>query len=271
MSFILEALKKSQQERALGRVPRLDTGLLIDEPPAARQSPWIWLSVGLACVAVGIALYAVMRAPGQQPLAVRPAVPAPPSGAGVGPRVPAAELGADLGADLARSKRDDGLADMELRYAPTLPGAEAPPPRTALEGPSRAAAPPPAPMPSDRAAATTGAPSVPPDLVEDIVSFKERVLREQPDTAEPAAPSANDGTSRGDGPPPRLPADVLARLPPFLVTAHVYDADPAQRFVVINSLRYGEGERTREGLEVREIRPDGVLLRFAGHSFFQRR
>jgi general secretion pathway protein B len=62
MSYILEALKKSQQERELGRVPRLQS-MPFDEPAAASEAhPWLWVSLGLAAVAAGLALYAALRA-----------------------------------------------------------------------------------------------------------------------------------------------------------------------------------------------------------------
>ena len=69
----------------------------------------------------------------------------------------------------------------------------------------------------------------------------------------------------------RLPLDVESRLPAFFMTAHIYDADAAKRFVVINALKYIQGDTTREGLKVEEILPDGVVLSFEGNRFYKRR
>ena len=49
---------------------------------------------------------------------------------------------------------------------------------------------------------------------------------------------------------------------------HVYGADPARRFVVLNDSRLTEGEKTSDEIFVREIRPDGVVLEFQNQRFF---
>jgi len=64
MSYILEALKKSQQERELGKVPTLDASGMFEEDTAGPpRSPWPLVAMGLAGAAVLIALYAALRAP----------------------------------------------------------------------------------------------------------------------------------------------------------------------------------------------------------------
>ncbi|MCF7993136.1 MAG: general secretion pathway protein GspB [Thiohalocapsa sp.] len=89
MSYILEALKKSQQERELGQVPSLRS-VNFEEPALPRaQHTWAYAAVMLAVVAVGIALYAVLKQP-------------PESGLG-----PAFERGA---ASERRAGAQDGLA-----------------------------------------------------------------------------------------------------------------------------------------------------------------
>jgi general secretion pathway protein B len=55
------------------------------------------------------------------------------------------------------------------------------------------------------------------------------------------------------------------------MTVHIYDEDPAKRFVLINARKYREGERTREDIGVEEILPDGVVLSLEGHRFFRKR
>lgn len=60
MSYILEALRKSQQDRELGRVPTLATQPLFTPRDGSRNS-WIGIALGLAALAVAIALYAVLR------------------------------------------------------------------------------------------------------------------------------------------------------------------------------------------------------------------
>ncbi len=56
-------------------------------------------------------------------------------------------------------------------------------------------------------------------------------------------------------------------LPPIKLSMHVYAADPAQRFVILNDSRMLEGD-SQDDLSVREIRPDGVVFEFRGQRFF---
>ena len=65
-----------------------------------------------------------------------------------------------------------------------------------------------------------------------------------------------------------LPFSVRKALPELRLSMHVYMADPAQRFVVLNDSRIGEGDKTNDDVYVREIRPDGVVLEFQSQRFF---
>lgn len=78
MSYILEALKKSQQERELGQVPTLDTtGLFTEDKEPPPSNHWGLLAVGLAALAVVIALYAALRPPAPPVIVQAPPVTLP--------------------------------------------------------------------------------------------------------------------------------------------------------------------------------------------------
>jgi general secretion pathway protein B len=67
MSYILEALKKSQNDRELGDVPRVE-GFGIDVPVQAERShPWAYLALLAALAAAGIAAVLLLRALGEAP------------------------------------------------------------------------------------------------------------------------------------------------------------------------------------------------------------
>ena len=68
-----------------------------------------------------------------------------------------------------------------------------------------------------------------------------------------------------------LPADVQARIPPRNIMLQSYSETPAQRFVIMNSAKLHQGQSTADGLQVLEIRVDGLLLGFEGYEFFQPR
>lgn len=81
----------------------------------------------------------------------------------------------------------------------------------------------------------------------------------RPDTAAAAAralPSVWD-----------LPYATRKDLPDLTLTMHVYAGDPHERFVVIKGERHVEGDDLGDGLTLREIRPDGMVLEFKGTRF----
>ena len=56
-------------------------------------------------------------------------------------------------------------------------------------------------------------------------------------------------------------------LPDMNLDIHVYSSARAERFVFINSAKYREGDRLRDGPRVDEITADGVILSYQGESF----
>lgn len=188
MSYILEALRKAEQERRLGEVPQLAA-----VPPAlapARRSPWPWWLALI--VSVNAAVVAAL-------LHSRPE-PAAPTAAPVAP--------------------------------PAAVKAAVPEPATA-----KAAAPPPAPP-----VAKAAPPAQPKPM--------------------PAAPVAT-----APSPLSALPADFRQSLPAMNIDIHVHSQLRRKRFVLINSQRYQEGERLREGPLLEAITGDGVVLNHRGIRF----
>lgn len=88
-------------------------------------------------------------------------------------------------------------------------------------------------------------------------------------TAPPAPAAAKTATpNAGAQSYSELPFSVRKSLPDLRLSMHVYMPDPAQRFVILNDSRIIEGEKTTDDVNVREIRPDGVVLEFQGQRFF---
>ena len=84
---------------------------------------------------------------------------------------------------------------------------------------------------------------------------------------EAAAASAAMPASR---PSARTRDDLLARgdaVPEAALSLHVYDPDPAVRFILLNGQRLREGDMTGDGLRVLDIVPDGVVLDHRGNAF----
>ena len=68
MSYILEALKKSQHERELGKVPTVETNQLAAEARHGVPLRWVYTAVAMAAIAVLVALYGVYERRAAEPL-----------------------------------------------------------------------------------------------------------------------------------------------------------------------------------------------------------
>lgn len=112
---------------------------------------------------------------------------------------------------------------------------------------------------------------------------RKRVLAEKPLAAGPAAPPAAGSPAPaargkrasgavqadGEGTPAAasstVPDSVRAALPPLTVTVHVWNPDPAARFVMVGGHVYHEGDDLGSGLKLVSITPDGEVVRFRGY------
>ena len=284
MSLILEALRKSEAERRVGRPP----GLLSPMPAAHRTprpaAPWPLLAAGFA------ALLLVAAGAWWLGRHAAPADPAVIAGAtdhrdgDTGPDSHAVPDATAVPPDTRAVARDDAARTAPVAR-PLQPG-EFPPPPMSGDGPmereSRAqtaaqvrlpAAPASASAASRPAASDAAAPAARPAA---------------PDAATPAPPPLAPAAARADVAPqaPVSPAATAAsapaavgapletlprvadldpatreRLPPLKVSMHVFADAPAARFVLIDGRRLAEGDRVAHGITVDEIRRDGTVLR----------
>lgn len=235
MSFILDALRKSEHER------QRQAGPAIAEMPIARAPSRLPVALAVlgALLAVNLAvlLYFMLRqdAPEvlrEEPVEAASAVPAGPAPeplptASAGP--PPAATAALVPAPTSREIRP--LTDEATMAEPMAPSQEAP------------AAPDPSLLPAPPVAAAPAA----------------VVTRVQP----PVATAQDDFVPRLD----TLPAQATAGLAPLNLDLHIYASDPAQRAAFINGRRYREGEKLPEGPEIVAITPEGVVLRHGGQRF----
>jgi len=90
----------------------------------------------------------------------------------------------------------------------------------------------------------------------------------QPFVPTPAAPANNPAIDVRSLPAvPDLIASGAA-LPELRLSLHVYDPMPANRYVLLNGTRLGEGEFTRDGVKVVQITPAGAVLEWQGRRMF---
>ena len=258
MSLILEALKKSEAERRLGRAPDLLTPVAPAREAAARWLPGFLLGVlGASLLAGGLAWWwlrqsqpastaqAPVAAPAASPLAVAPPVgdaAAPPAAASA-PIAPARIAAREPAEVIAHAPlpQDADFAGTE-RESVALPAEAIPLP------PPSAPAPAPAPLPVTRPA--------PASVVAPAPAPATRVLPQAPVPPVEALPTLAM----------LLPAQREG-LPPLRLTMHVYDADPSARFVLIDGRRHRQGDTIADGVVLDAIRHDGVVVARGGLRF----
>ena len=64
-----------------------------------------------------------------------------------------------------------------------------------------------------------------------------------------------------------LPASIKQQLPAIVISAHVYSSNPLQRSIVINNNFMEEGEYVIDELRLHEITPDGAIFDFRDTRF----
>lgn len=321
MSYILEALKRSQEERELGTVPTLaSTPNTQTQRPQGHSNPWVLSALLLAALATAVALYALLnqgKAPIVQngvsttPSHTRQPEPASsPAAKSVTPTAPTEGVARIVPPLPQKEVRNEGVTknqDVSLSDPPTQrEGRPATSPRKAvIKTPSQARSTEPfLPAPTRQQEEDFRSvirpwdeeeSAVPADLREEIEAFKQRIEKEH-ETAPPAKtpaetietieavetateepapiPASKDAGETGHKYVPRLralPTGVQSQIPPHRISVHVYSADPARRFVILNSRRMGEGDSSGDGLRLERIQPDGVVLSYGKHRFFSER
>jgi general secretion pathway protein B len=232
VSFILDALRKSEHERQRSTVPGLSHVPLAT--PRHALPGWAIAVMGVLAgtvLALGGAWWQSQRslpAPpaGPPPLAATPSLPTPAASA-----------------------------------ATTTAAAPPPPPPVTAAVAASAPVPQTTPPPAPAAAATLQPPA--PALAAAVEQKRESLA---------SAATAGLASPRVTPSGPTLPSAAALNaqgigVPPLTLELHAYSNSPSERFVFINGRKYREGERLAEGPEVVAIEPDGVVLSQQGQRF----
>lgn len=241
MSFILDALRKSDQQRSRSATPTLTAA-----PAAAAESrqPALWWYGLIAGVLVGAGVLIgwMHRAPAESPaVAVAPSI------------------------DRSVERTAQQLAPAPVSATPeTVRKFEAPPPQdpaassvttsmaAPVAEPKRATAP----TPSEPVA-TVGA-----------SNSRETAASKPAEAGNPIVLAPREA-------PPEPGVLSLAELPPALqqeipklsILAHSYSSKPKARFVFINDRMVREEEYPLPGLKLEQITPDGMVFSYKGYRF----
>jgi general secretion pathway protein B len=244
MSYILDALRKSDQQRKRGVAPRLQpapaTVEVRKQPPFALYGMFAVILLG-AGIAIGW---------------WRPWQPERPASAGSG---------------IPESPRESIPLPAVPPAPPPLAQETARPAQETAQQESR-----PAPQPSTPPAATGADRSVPgparieprskpPEAATAVTKQEARAAPEKP--AGPGlAQSAQDEKLllMAD-----LPQALRQELPTMSIAVHAYSINPKDRLVSINNRMLREGDVLQPGLSLEQITPDGMIFTYKGYRFIR--
>jgi len=268
MSLILEALKKSEANRRLGEAPDLATPFAT---PRRRRNPLPVLFVLIVAASAGG--WWLLRTPPASEAPRTPALAATPPSAPAQPAVATAPAPAAAPAVTAAPKKapDAFVAQAPQAGNPAagnapvpIPTPKPPPAPVAPVPKAPIAAAPPAPAPVTTSKPPQPAPvaaaPAPPASAPSVVASGEG-QRKSEKSAPPAPPPLTVPTYG------QLSFATRKDLPALKLNMHVYSADAAARFVLLNGAHLGEGDK-QDDLIVHEIRPDGIIFEFHGQRFF---
>jgi general secretion pathway protein B len=235
MSYILDALRKSDQQRQRGTTPITLTTRAPELTPKTVPLP-LWAALAVVLIGAGMLIgwwrpwQVGTPAPAPRVLPERPVLVAAP----VAPVVPAYTPSTPSMAVASRStvetpgghEMPSGAGEtpvaaesVTLRIAggtPTVP--ETPPPRNA-----------------------GGTPALPPN---------------------PPAASAGKVVEQRE-----LPASIQQEIPNIVISMHGYASNPGDRLTMLNDRLMRQGDQLAPGLRLELITPDGVVLDYKGYRF----
>lgn len=269
MSYILNALRKSEQERQASQSPALENS--IQETTESKKPRWVfWL---IAAVILGNALFLIVFSSSQQshvpnghlssekPKA-KPIIPnadikpkSKKTATATAPLLKPKDANAASTSKTERHPKSPSIAEIlqakkleqtkkQRLHKPKKPAIEltravvpAPP-----QAPIAVIKPPPAINTNHKAAPnTTGIASTPEPPVKPAVrqylQFKE------------------------------LPFEFRREVPNLNINVYVYAEEPAERFVLINMVKYKAGQKITPGMKLVEIQPESLLVKFKNKTF----
>ena len=239
MSYILEALKKSEQQREIGRVPGITS---VHEKTAKSVSgKWYWLIAAILLLNAGLLV-----------LLLWPETEREPEPEQVATSTPLQE---------AVPPRRDRSVSPSLGQ-PTA--AEKPVPRVSQAASSE---PPPEPPAAEVVKSRRAAKPLPEETVIAAAVLPTTPQIEQSQVEQPPAP-----TVKVDVPDlpvwPQIPSHLFQQLDSNLrLDVHVFSDQPEKSFVLINMRKYRAGEKLQEGPQLDEVTAEGVILSFRGQRF----
>jgi len=270
MSFILDALKKSESERQRQVGPSLADVRIIRKN--AERPWWVVAVAALLVVNLGVLLIVLLRHGNAQPVQPAQAAPAPMQSAPPPQAAPQQSYNGYIAAPAPSQQyqyQDRQQPPAQQNYQQTVP--TDPSVRSLADEAGGYGEGDPDDPANSHLSAAAAVPQGPP-MVRQI----------QPPTVRPLpsgavfearqaanAPAPGNGALIGNEPLPTLEdlASSGTNLPDLHLDIHVNSQKPGERFVFVNMRKYLEGEVLKEGPTVERITAEGVVLNQRGLRF----
>ena len=256
MSYILEALRKSERERQLGQTPALADVVLEGAVPTPRRGG-LWLAVaGVLLLVNGGMLFYVWYGPRDAvPLAIP--VPAPSSQTEGQPEQASKE-------EMSRK-----LIELESRIAQMDASKDAPSESESINADA------------GKGTAIAAEPTIQPDSLKKPEEVQHKIAA-QPNRKmakkREKVPSDDANSILRDPAPEEhseefasqdddMPDRIRSKINEMKINMLAYSSQPEERFVIVDMVKYLEGERLPNGAELLEIRADSVVVQFDGVKY----
>jgi len=246
MSFILNALRKSEQERQALQSENVTDKILLPQPPQGRSKATkllVFLFIANVLVISGIVWYLrnnLMSTPG----AAAPAV-APRLAQDTKPEPEAIAEAAQPEKPAQNAQSATSIAELIDKEKP----AQAPlpvKPVVAKKSPAEA-------------------------VKQTAIAYPEPQIQNTPSIA-PAAKTQADIPEAIAVPSDipylsDLPAEFRQKVPKFAINVFVYSQSPEERFVMVDMVKYKPGQQIKDAMLLKEILPDGFVVEYQNQAF----
>lgn len=257
MSYILNALRKSEQERQ-ARQPETATERILLPQRKPKRKTALWIAAILLSNLLIISGFVWLSS---RKTASTPAAPKAPATARV--------------ETTARTPPQPSAAHPGKPSAPPAPAKE--PASASIAEQAAVNLPPKNPLPSKAGNARKTIAARSPEAAKagnnGFMTRPDPIKPAAKQTPPPANPGANEATAAAPAEPQRipfleeLPYDVRQSIPKMTVNVFVYSPNVTESFVVINMEKYKTGQFTRDSVELKEIRADSLIARYHDQIF----
>jgi len=273
MSILLDALKKSEEQRQLGKVPGIHSPVEGPPPDGAGRRRWIlWLLVFGSMLIVTWTAWRQFGPTDPQPVSAPESVQRAATPSGVAGEAdatdppPPSEIEAHSGAiapgrsPVEELPSSDEAVGLELTARPAKGSQQGEPRKsqvnksfTAYETPPEAVAA--GPVAEQQVPAPTTAKDTQADPSKESVADRQK-------TPGPAEPRVTEPISFWE-----LPQSVRDGLPELRITVLVFAERPEDRFLLIGGQRMVEKDEYQPGVVLDEIRRDGAVFLYRNYRF----